>query len=136
MPGQDNGPVSGRQNGQPNPQNMMDPGLRQRQGQGVVNEQGRPAGVSSGVQPPHNSQGPQNGPYGQRPPFNPNLNNGRPHPYGPPSNERHWYDKIVDVIVGDEGPETKYALICGQCFTHNGLALPQEIEDIRKSNTH
>ncbi|KAF9937372.1 hypothetical protein BGZ65_001551, partial [Modicella reniformis] len=44
MPGQDIRPDSGRQNGQPNPQqpNMMDPGLRQRQGQGIVNAQGIP----------------------------------------------------------------------------------------------
>ncbi|KAF9981925.1 hypothetical protein BGZ65_003416, partial [Modicella reniformis] len=43
----------------------------------------------------------------------------------------HWYDKIVDVIVGDEGPDTKFALVCGKCFAHNGLALPQEIDDIQ-----
>lgn len=46
--------------------------------------------------------------------------------------QREWYDKLVDAIVGEEGPETKYALICNHCSTHNGLVLPQEIETIRK----
>ncbi|KAG0337626.1 hypothetical protein BG004_007566 [Podila humilis] len=45
--------------------------------------------------------------------------------------QRHWYDKIVDVIVGDEGPESRYALICSKCYVHNGLVLPQEIDDIQ-----
>ncbi|RUS33488.1 hypothetical protein BC938DRAFT_471451, partial [Jimgerdemannia flammicorona] len=44
--------------------------------------------------------------------------------------ERYWYEKLVDLIVGEDGPETKYALICNQCFAHNGLVLPQEVDDI------
>ncbi|KAK9703475.1 hypothetical protein K7432_010706 [Basidiobolus ranarum] len=53
-----------------------------------------------------------------------------------PSNQsnnqsRNWYDKIVDVIVGEEEPNTKFALICKNCFAHNGLALPNEIDDIQ-----
>ena len=129
----------------------MDPGLRQRQGLGVTNAegvpigQGRPLGPSLGVHPQHPSHGPQGlrgpqGPYGpsQQPfgPGQPRHNNAMPPPYGASHNEKHWYDRIVDVIVGDEGPETKYALICAQCFAHNGLALPHEIEDIRKSEQH
>jgi hypothetical protein len=46
--------------------------------------------------------------------------------------ERQWYDKLVDALVGEDGPETKYALICNHCSAHNGLVLPQEIETIRK----
>ncbi|KAF9094023.1 hypothetical protein BGX29_009700 [Mortierella sp. GBA35] len=144
--GPDSRPNPAQQNGQPRPQqpNMMDPGLRQRQGQGVSNGpmnpalQGRPMGVSSGMQPqpPHMGQGPHghpNAPRGpQQMPYGPGQpNHAMPPPYGSSSNERHWYDKIVDVIVGEEGPDSKYALICGQCFAHNGLALPQEIEDIQ-----
>ncbi|KAF9541844.1 hypothetical protein EC957_002614 [Mortierella hygrophila] len=144
--GPDGRPNSAQQNGQPRPQqpNMLDPGLRQRQGQGVMNGpmnpalQGRPMGVSSGMQPqPHHmGQGPQGHPNGPRAPQQTPFGPGHPNhamspPYGYPNNERHWYDKIVDVIVGEEGPDTKYALICGQCFAHNGLALPQEIEDIQ-----
>ncbi|KAF7729423.1 hypothetical protein EC973_004402 [Apophysomyces ossiformis] len=48
-----------------------------------------------------------------------------------PPKQPQWYDKIVDALVGDEGPETKYALICNHCFAHNGLALPQEIDIIQ-----
>ena len=50
----------------------------------------------------------------------------------PIAKERQWYDKLVDALVGEEGPETKYALICQHCFAHNGLVLPQEIAHIRK----
>ncbi|ORX93297.1 hypothetical protein K493DRAFT_408460 [Basidiobolus meristosporus CBS 931.73] len=42
-----------------------------------------------------------------------------------------WYDRIIDVIVGEEGPNSKYALICKNCFAHNGLALPSEINEIQ-----
>ncbi|KAG0057227.1 hypothetical protein BGZ83_000640 [Gryganskiella cystojenkinii] len=133
------------QNGQPKSlqPNMMDPGLRQRTGLGVTNAQGvplgqgqRPLGLSPGQQhlhpqlspnAPRGPQGPQ-GLYGPQPPTF--AHNGMPAQHTP-NTERHWYDKIVDVIVGDEGPDTKYALICGQCFAHNGLALPQEIDDIQ-----
>ncbi|KAJ1923118.1 hypothetical protein IWQ60_006089 [Tieghemiomyces parasiticus] len=59
-----------------------------------------------------------------------------PHPRMPPASmaagnspqSRAWYDKLVDKIVGDEGPETKYALVCRNCFAHNGLVLPDEIQ--------
>jgi hypothetical protein len=46
--------------------------------------------------------------------------------------EPQWYDRLVDALVGDAGPETKYALICTHCFTHNGLVLKEEFETIRK----
>lgn len=49
----------------------------------------------------------------------------------PPQSQR-WYDKLVDALVGDVGPETKYALICIHCNAHNGLVLPQEMDTIRK----
>lgn len=39
---------------------------------------------------------------------------------------------MVDVVIGEEGPETKYAIICEQCFAHNGLVVAEELEDIRK----
>lgn len=50
----------------------------------------------------------------------------------PPRTEPQWYDKIVDALVGDAGPETKYALICGHCFNHNGLVAKEEFDTIRK----
>ncbi|KAG2226123.1 hypothetical protein INT45_011740, partial [Circinella minor] len=52
-------------------------------------------------------------------------------PQPPQPRERQWYDKLVDALVGEEGPETKYALICRHCFMHNGLVLPQEIDYIQ-----
>lgn len=50
----------------------------------------------------------------------------------PPRTEPQWYDKIVDALVGDAGPETKYALICAHCFNHNGLVAKEEFDTIRK----
>ncbi|KAF9577700.1 hypothetical protein BGW38_006921, partial [Lunasporangiospora selenospora] len=139
--GPDGKPTS-PQNGQPRqqPPNMMDPGLRQRAGLGVTNAQGVPvpghaAGTNTGMHPhpqshPQQHQQPR-GPQALYGPGYPGPQ-GPGGPYSPPQNtERHWYDKIVDVIVGDEGPDTKYALICGRCFAHNGLVLPQEIDEIQ-----
>ncbi|KAI8640378.1 hypothetical protein BD408DRAFT_320770, partial [Parasitella parasitica] len=45
--------------------------------------------------------------------------------------EPQWYDKIVDALVGDVGPETKYALICNHCYHHNGLVLKEEFDTIQ-----
>lgn len=50
----------------------------------------------------------------------------------PPRSEPQWYDKIIDALVGDAGPETKFALICSHCFSHNGLVAKEEFETIRK----
>ncbi|KND02579.1 uncharacterized protein SPPG_03037 [Spizellomyces punctatus DAOM BR117] len=36
-----------------------------------------------------------------------------------------WFDKVIDIMIGEsEGPASKYALICEECFTHNGLVPP------------
>lgn len=45
--------------------------------------------------------------------------------------QRQWYDRLIDAVVSDEGPEAKFALVCNHCFAHNGLVLPQEIDIIR-----
>lgn len=50
----------------------------------------------------------------------------------PPRTEPQWYDKIIDALVGDAGPETKFALICSHCFSHNGLVAKEEFDTIRK----
>jgi len=39
---------------------------------------------------------------------------------------RNNLDKFVDYILGD-GPNNRYALICRNCFTHNGLVTPQDL---------
>lgn len=57
------------------------------------------------------------------------------HPPGPPlarpilPRERGAVDRIVEYLVGD-GPQNRYALICQQCFSHNGMALKEEFEYI------
>ena len=38
-------------------------------------------------------------------------------------------DKMVEYLVGD-GPSNRYALICKQCQSHNGMALKEEFEYI------
>ncbi len=42
------------------------------------------------------------------------------------SGKRHWYDSIIDTVVGaDElSPNNRFALICINCSSHNGLAPP------------
>ncbi|KAI7901191.1 uncharacterized protein BX663DRAFT_115258 [Cokeromyces recurvatus] len=54
-------------------------------------------------------------------------------PIFPPQvrSEPKWYDKLVDALVGDAGPETKYALICNHCFHHNGLVFKEEFDTIQ-----
>ncbi|KAI8353318.1 hypothetical protein BD560DRAFT_426961 [Blakeslea trispora] len=49
----------------------------------------------------------------------------------PVPTEPQWYDRIVDALVGDAGPETKYALICNHCFSHNGLVMKEEFDTIQ-----
>ncbi|XP_071941182.1 endoplasmic reticulum junction formation protein lunapark-like [Antedon mediterranea] len=41
--------------------------------------------------------------------------------------QRGKVDKLMDFLVGD-GPENRYALICKQCHSHNGMALKEEFE--------
>ncbi|XP_042898750.1 endoplasmic reticulum junction formation protein lunapark-A isoform X2 [Parasteatoda tepidariorum] len=43
--------------------------------------------------------------------------------------ERTIVDRLVDYVVGD-GPSNRYALICRQCLSHNGMALKEEFEYI------
>lgn len=43
--------------------------------------------------------------------------------------EKGVLDKFVDYLVGD-GPSNRYALICRQCQSHNGMALREEFEYI------
>lgn len=56
-----------------------------------------------------------------------------PGPIGPPlprpilPRERTVLDKLVEYLVGD-GPSNRYALICKQCASHNGMALKEEFD--------
>lgn len=57
------------------------------------------------------------------------------HPPGPPLSrpvlprERGAVDRVIEYLVGD-GPGNRYALICQQCLSHNGMALKEEFEYI------
>ncbi|XP_076858942.1 endoplasmic reticulum junction formation protein lunapark-A isoform X2 [Brachyhypopomus gauderio] len=57
------------------------------------------------------------------------------HPPGPPlarpvlPRERGAVDRVLEYLVGD-GPQNRYALICQQCLSHNGMALKEEFEYI------
>ncbi|XP_012261954.2 endoplasmic reticulum junction formation protein lunapark-B isoform X1 [Athalia rosae] len=41
--------------------------------------------------------------------------------------QRSYLDRLVEYLVGD-GPSNRYALICRQCDSHNGMALKEEFE--------
>ena len=41
--------------------------------------------------------------------------------------QRNYLDRLIDYIMGD-GPSNRYALICRQCESHNGMALKEEFE--------
>jgi len=62
-------------------------------------------------------------PLMNRPPPGPPL----PRPVLP--RERGYMDRVVEYLVGD-GPHNRYALICKQCQSHNGMALREEFEYI------
>lgn len=61
-----------------------------------------------------------NAPLTRRPPGPP-----LPRPVLP--RERGFMDRAVEYLVGD-GPHNRYALICKQCQSHNGMALREEFE--------
>ncbi|KAM7407426.1 hypothetical protein PAMA_003243 [Pampus argenteus] len=60
------------------------------------------------------------------------------HPPGPPlarpvlPRERGAMDRVIEYLVGD-GPQNRYALICQQCLSHNGMALREEFEYVGKT---
>lgn len=41
--------------------------------------------------------------------------------------KRGAVDRVIEYLVGD-GPQNRYALICKQCFSHNGMALKEEFQ--------
>jgi hypothetical protein len=45
--------------------------------------------------------------------------------------ERAWYDKIVDVLIGEDDYQKQFALICPNCNQHNGLVSAQDYEMIQ-----
>jgi len=57
------------------------------------------------------------------------LRGGPPLPRPIIPRERGIMDRMVEYLVGD-GPSNRYALICRQCQSHNGMALREEFEYI------
>lgn len=59
------------------------------------------------------------------------VSNSHGEPPGPPMprpilpRERGMLDRFVEYLVGD-GPSNRYALVCRQCESHNGMALKDE----------
>ncbi|KZS96441.1 hypothetical protein SISNIDRAFT_463924 [Sistotremastrum niveocremeum HHB9708] len=53
-----------------------------------------------------------------------------PQPLPPP--RKQWYDKVADALLGEDdassGAHSRYALICQNCFSHNGLVRESEWE--------
>ncbi|KAG7447810.1 uncharacterized protein BT62DRAFT_930854 [Guyanagaster necrorhizus] len=50
-------------------------------------------------------------------------------PQPPPGPSRkQWYDKLADAVLGDDD-QARFALICEQCFAHNGLVKESVWED-------
>lgn len=50
-----------------------------------------------------------------------------------PPVRRTWMDRILDVLIGEDetSPQNRYALICKNCGTHNGLAaFGEQPEDV------
>ncbi|KAJ3298146.1 hypothetical protein HK104_011139 [Borealophlyctis nickersoniae] len=48
------------------------------------------------------------------------------------SGKKGLFDKLVDFMIGEtDGPHHKYALICEECFTHNGLVPPEKYTQAR-----
>jgi hypothetical protein len=41
-------------------------------------------------------------------------------------------DRLLEYLVGD-GPQNRYALICVNCSSHNGMAMKEEFEYISKN---
>lgn len=40
---------------------------------------------------------------------------------------RTIFDRVADIVLGD-GPQSRYALICRVCGSHNGMARKEEFD--------
>lgn len=54
-----------------------------------------------------------------------------PPPPSPSFKSPTWMDRFMDALIGDDSRNQKYALICAQCFNHNGLAAPETFASIK-----
>lgn len=92
---------------------------------GLAGSASTPAGASQAETPQQMMRRSMN-------PYSPGPGSGM-RPPGPPlarpilPRERGAVDRVIEYLVGD-GPQNRYALICQQCFSHNGMALKEEFE--------
>jgi len=116
------------------PVSTIQPQPTSRPGQGISGgKQEIPSGVPAISGPPPGGRGGGPPGLGRGAPIGPpGLGRGAP---GPPlprpvlPRERGYMDKFVEYLVGD-GPTNRFALICRQCQSHNGMALRDEFEYI------
>ncbi|XP_048056676.1 endoplasmic reticulum junction formation protein lunapark-B isoform X1 [Megalobrama amblycephala] len=89
-------------------------------------------GLAGSVASPSQAETPQHMLRRSMNPYSPGPGSGM-RPPGPPlarpilPRERSAVDRVIEYLVGD-GPQNRYALICQQCFSHNGMALKEEFE--------
>ncbi|ROL41755.1 Protein lunapark-B [Anabarilius grahami] len=89
-------------------------------------------GLAGSVASPSQAETPQHMMRRSMNPYSPGPGSGM-RPPGPPlarpilPRERSAVDRVIEYLVGD-GPQNRYALICQQCFSHNGMALKEEFE--------
>ncbi|XP_048265191.1 endoplasmic reticulum junction formation protein lunapark-A-like [Bombus terrestris] len=120
------------------PQHIISPAspsteLRRR----VIINQNQPLNVHSGI--PANTglvpvgiaptQNPLNTSFqgGIRPVNTPIRDYRTPLPRPVLARQRTYLDRLIDYLVGD-GPSNRYALVCRNCESHNGMALKEEFE--------
>ncbi len=94
----------------------------------------KPAAMPGGVQTPLTT--PRVAPLSKQPQGNaPPQRSPPPVPIqfaaSPQPQRKTWFDRFADVVVGDTDDTARYALICEECFGHNGLVKESEWETIR-----
>ncbi|KIO26063.1 hypothetical protein M407DRAFT_204019 [Tulasnella calospora MUT 4182] len=57
----------------------------------------------------------------------------QPTPQQLPPPRKQWFDKVADALLGEdnESSNSKFALICENCFNHNGLVKEAEFDDMK-----
>ncbi|KAG8945018.1 hypothetical protein FRC04_001274 [Tulasnella sp. 424] len=57
----------------------------------------------------------------------------QPTPQQLPPPRKQWFDKVADALLGEDTDpsNSKFALICENCFNHNGLVKETEFDDMK-----
>ncbi|KAG8917555.1 hypothetical protein FRC01_002377 [Tulasnella sp. 417] len=103
--------------------------LRQRQSAAM---NGTPGSAPPPTPLPIQAQGrPSTSPRRPSPLQNSQLLQPTPEQLPPP--RKQWFDKVADALLGEdnESSNSKFALICENCFNHNGLVKEAEFDDMK-----